>query len=195
MALIKCPECGKEVSNKAPTCIHCGFPLSELKKEGTCKINDQEVDLIRIKKLYNSLPDECKKIIYKNCRTNALKTEKYTCSCSPDTYTVEERNKIYDIYMDMKYPIQKQFNWFDANAYLVHRFLVECIDHNFEYFEFNTSDYPSPVSQNQLKCPRCGSTSITTEEEGYSLLTGFWGASRKHNLCQKCGYRWKPGKK
>ena len=195
MALIKCPECGKEISDKAPACIHCGFPLSELKKEGTCKINGQEVDIIRIKELYNSLPDECKKIIYKNCRTNASKIEKYTCSCSPDTYTVEESNKIYDIYMDMKYPIQKQFHWFDSDTYLVYKFLIECIDHNFEYFEFNTSDYPSPVSQNQLRCPKCGSTSITTEEEGYSLLTGFWGASRKHNLCQKCGYRWWPGSK
>ena len=28
MALIKCPECGKEISDKAPACIHCGFPLS-----------------------------------------------------------------------------------------------------------------------------------------------------------------------
>ena len=27
MALIKCPECGKEVSNSAEQCIHCGFPL------------------------------------------------------------------------------------------------------------------------------------------------------------------------
>ena len=27
MALIKCPECGKEVSDKAEACIHCGFPL------------------------------------------------------------------------------------------------------------------------------------------------------------------------
>ena len=29
MALIKCPECGQEVSNLAPTCIHCGYPLNE----------------------------------------------------------------------------------------------------------------------------------------------------------------------
>lgn len=27
MALIKCPECGKEVSDKAKECIHCGYPL------------------------------------------------------------------------------------------------------------------------------------------------------------------------
>jgi len=28
MALIKCPECNKEVSDKAPACIHCGNPLN-----------------------------------------------------------------------------------------------------------------------------------------------------------------------
>ena len=33
MALIKCPECGKEISDKAPACIHCGYPLAlELNK-------------------------------------------------------------------------------------------------------------------------------------------------------------------
>ena len=33
MALIKCPECGKEISDKAPACIHCGFPLSLVEKQ------------------------------------------------------------------------------------------------------------------------------------------------------------------
>lgn len=27
MALIKCPECGKEISDKATACIHCGCPM------------------------------------------------------------------------------------------------------------------------------------------------------------------------
>lgn len=35
MALIKCPECGKEVSDKAKVCINCGFPLEEEKSELT----------------------------------------------------------------------------------------------------------------------------------------------------------------
>lgn len=26
MALIKCPDCGKDVSDEAPSCIHCGKP-------------------------------------------------------------------------------------------------------------------------------------------------------------------------
>ena len=29
MALIKCVECGREISDKASFCIHCGAPLPE----------------------------------------------------------------------------------------------------------------------------------------------------------------------
>ena len=46
MALIKCKECGKEISDKATNCIHCGCPIE---KEYTCsecghpiKINDKK---------------------------------------------------------------------------------------------------------------------------------------------------------
>ena len=38
MALVECPECGKEVSNSAKNCPNCGYPIAE-------NIND----LIRIK--------------------------------------------------------------------------------------------------------------------------------------------------
>lgn len=27
MALINCPECGKEISDKARWCVHCGYPM------------------------------------------------------------------------------------------------------------------------------------------------------------------------
>lgn len=33
MALIKCPECGKDVSTAAETCPHCGFPIKNKVKE------------------------------------------------------------------------------------------------------------------------------------------------------------------
>ena len=35
MALIKCPECGKEISDKASACIHCGFPLNNIDQDHT----------------------------------------------------------------------------------------------------------------------------------------------------------------
>ena len=30
MALINCPECSKEVSDKVKDCIHCGYPINEV---------------------------------------------------------------------------------------------------------------------------------------------------------------------
>lgn len=38
MALVKCPECGTDVSDKAAACISCGYPISELKFGGTVEI-------------------------------------------------------------------------------------------------------------------------------------------------------------
>ena len=32
MALIKCIECGKEISDKANACIHCGCPIEKEKR-------------------------------------------------------------------------------------------------------------------------------------------------------------------
>lgn len=43
-----------------------------------------------------------------------------------------------------------------------------------------------------LKCPRCGSTIVTTTSRGYSLIWGFAGSNKTVNRCGKCGYTWKP---
>jgi hypothetical protein len=34
LSLIKCPECGKEFSDSADTCVHCGYKAKAQKKEG-----------------------------------------------------------------------------------------------------------------------------------------------------------------
>lgn len=46
--------------------------------------------------------------------------------------------------------------------------------------------------QNQVHCPRCGSTNITAGQRGYSLLTGFVGSGSTVNRCANCGHKWKP---
>ena len=35
MALIKCTECGKEISDKATACPHCGCPMTEISNKRT----------------------------------------------------------------------------------------------------------------------------------------------------------------
>lgn len=35
MALVKCPECGKEISDKADVCINCGYPINVMTKDNT----------------------------------------------------------------------------------------------------------------------------------------------------------------
>lgn len=44
MALIKCPECGKEMSDQATSCPNCGCPIEIVKKELESKrIKDEEL--------------------------------------------------------------------------------------------------------------------------------------------------------
>ena len=59
MALIKCPECGKEISDKASACINCGFPLAAMQTESVEEKNKKEViyyDLLeaRLKMVFNN---------------------------------------------------------------------------------------------------------------------------------------------
>jgi predicted RNA-binding Zn-ribbon protein involved in translation (DUF1610 family) len=46
--LIKCPECGKEISNKSEQCIHCGFPIRKSQAKNICKIGNVEYALTSI---------------------------------------------------------------------------------------------------------------------------------------------------
>lgn len=55
-----------------------------------------------------------------------------------------------------------------------------------------TSERFHEKNNNTLKCPKCGSTAVTTGARGYSLITGFLGSGSTVNRCGKCGHTWKP---
>lgn len=38
MALIRCPECGQEVSDKAIACPRCAYPIAKSRPNGTVKV-------------------------------------------------------------------------------------------------------------------------------------------------------------
>lgn len=41
MALIKCKECGKNISDTTPACIHCGLPIEDNIEEYTNDNNEK----------------------------------------------------------------------------------------------------------------------------------------------------------
>lgn len=45
MALIKCPECNKEISDKAEICVHCGYPISKWIKEENSDSSQSNEDI------------------------------------------------------------------------------------------------------------------------------------------------------
>ena len=49
VALIKCPECGKEISSYSKACIGCGYPLEDNIDENVCLIKGNRYDLTEIK--------------------------------------------------------------------------------------------------------------------------------------------------
>jgi len=59
MSLIKCLECGKEVSDKASICVHCGNPINDEKNNNYCKIvveNNKKCFVYVIICLFRTLP-------------------------------------------------------------------------------------------------------------------------------------------
>lgn len=45
MALIKCPECGKEISSLAKSCPNCGCPIETINPKGIVKIKIPNIDM------------------------------------------------------------------------------------------------------------------------------------------------------
>ena len=72
----------------------------------------------------------------------------------------------------------------------------DIIEYNLKLSEFRAQNRQRAQIQakqsNQVSCPRCDSTSISTTNRGFSMLTGFIGSGSPRNVCQRCGYKWRP---
>lgn len=59
MALINCPECGKEISDKAASCPNCGYPVKEIENKNDFEPIPQEVaryGVVKCRKCGFSIP-------------------------------------------------------------------------------------------------------------------------------------------
>lgn len=89
MALIKCPECGREISDRAANCPGCGFPIAEEigKLQRNVSESEDYEDLEENTQLFDCvecgrpLPVGIKECIYCNHKyiyTNDIKNENYS---------------------------------------------------------------------------------------------------------------------
>ena len=180
MAIIKCIECGHDVSTLADKCPNCGCPVTMMLKseqhsedkfdiilERTGKHDLEVIRFIReiaspkrgLQDAINIIESLPQTIISSVSRTAGQevvdKLSQLGCSVR-----LEESNNCSN----------------SANA----------VDgSNVRLTFLFTKDEP-------LKCPRCGSTAVTTTSRGYSLIWGFAGSNKTVNRCGKCGYTWKP---
>ena len=62
-----------------------------------------------------------------------------------------------------------------------------------QYEQANQQQQQQEQATSKPTCPKCKSTSIQTTNRGFSFVTGFLGSGSPRNVCQKCGFKWKPG--
>lgn len=55
MALVKCPECNKEISDRAISCPHCGLPLKEVKPKENERPDLSKMEVILYRGIKKSL--------------------------------------------------------------------------------------------------------------------------------------------
>ena len=84
MALIKCPECNKEISDKSKVCVHCGYPINN--KNETCIINGIIYDL-------SFMLDESISTPFKSKQLHLL-TKCSIKDCMDKTKQIVEKNEI-----------------------------------------------------------------------------------------------------
>ena len=68
----------------------------------------------------------------------------------------------------------------------------DIIEFNIKMAQFKTQANIQQSQSNPPRCPKCGSTAITTGARGVNFMWGLFGASKTVNRCSNCGHTWKP---
>lgn len=217
MALIICPECGKEISNKASVCIHCGYPLDDAcgletaKKESEENNNISDAKVIfevsgvehtiylNRKQVKISILDSSHNYLY----DRALVNEIMLCDVEMSTIgtcvvnSIEETDFGYILFLwwqnGIPYDKASLVTSVSEKEFAVlrkqHERAIQDALHSKQVLQSREKE-----EVNLVRCPKCKSTAIATINRGYSLLGGWFGSGEPINVCQKCGYRFEPGK-
>lgn len=173
MALIKCVECGNEVSSFAEICPKCGCPMSIIMKR-----ENQLTDIV----VKSVDPKDCGWVEGFVCQTRGMRVTEVReiLNCTPFTIIQGAENSLAEEIKEL----------LENEGCVVELVVSDCAENKFEKTQLESTALYKKYQP--LRCPRCGSTAVTTTSRGYSLLTGFIGSNKTVNRCGKCGHTWKP---
>lgn len=171
MALINCPECNKEISDKVNSCPHCGYPMNSESIIENCNYDVVITKLI----------DNCDKIkLIGNIR--GIK----------GWGLAETKNAIENlpsvIFTNMEFNSAKSSQDMLLKLGAESKLIETQTNTPYTYENAVFKNY----NESTIICPHCGSTAVTTGQKGFSLLTGFLGSNKTVNRCGQCGYSWQP---
>lgn len=217
MALIKCPECGKDnVSDSAQCCPECGFGIHDyfVKQQNERMAKENAVSAAQKAKVQKEKEAEELKHRLANIkvpekpRKGVYIAEGAVCGISGALGLVIS---LYDGFHFFTFCIAAFSFFMAAIIYSVYKEAVS--DYNLSQTDFNAyqqkvihaedarkaeeiriANEKAEKASVPVKCPKCGSTSIATVNRGYSLVWGFIGSGKPMNVCQKCGYKFDPKK-
>lgn len=172
MSLINCPECGKQISDKAISCPNCGYPINNKIEKDDCKY-----DIVLTKLL-----DNCDKIkligTIRGIKGWGLADTKEAIDNPPVI-----------VFNDMDYD----------SAVSAQKMLLKCSAESEIVKAKKQSDVQTKENEvfknynsSTIICPCCGSSAVTTGQKGFSLFTGFLGSNKTVNRCGNCGHTWSP---
>ncbi|MDR1772486.1 MAG: hypothetical protein LBS02_17905 [Hungatella sp.] len=199
MALINCPECGKEVSNKADVCIHCGCPLDK-------NVNDtiiETADYFIMDKIERS-------------GLGAFSYKKNWCIMGLAPKCNVLKGDLVDIYDKNKnmlgtYTVDevKDYEEFNSNEYCKNRRHIIFYNTSDEKLKecayvvksgcnlISTEGLYKKYEQTtpKIKCPTCSSIDIkritASEKVANVALFGLFGNKRRMQFhCNNCKYEW-----
>ncbi len=210
MALINCPECGKEVSDRASACIHCGFPLSEVKSSAVVSDEPQETRLV-----IENIPNGSQKqvpAIEVICDITGMSFKEAKSLVEKDVVIVKD-----NITLTEAKALAARFRAINVNSATYHDSVprswgVMTMEKELEEEAFLAElgiDIHDPTPQptqkviydseknndDAIRCPKCGSTQIHSGARGHSIVSGWFGSGKVMITCLKCGHKWDPAKK
>ena len=203
MALIKCPECGKEISDKASNCILCGCPIRDVyEAQDTSPSTNAENEAVHItihgtvfdlNRLLMSQGDDIAKA------TKALARHTGISKDDAKKYITDGVNAL-PAFDKKELKARKKMG---RNSLQISETLKT------EERETHWQRLVREARDGQARCPRCRSTSLAGAKKGFGvgkavvgaaiigplgLMAGNAGAKKMRVTCLKCGKQFWAGK-